>query len=163
MMKPATITYYLEMTNPDQLRPSARAVDGFSVQQVELPLPPLNRWLYETVGAEWRWFAKLDWDAEQWRSWVDRPELQTWIGYLHGTPAGYFELEYQPDANVEIAYFGLLPQFFGRGLGGPLLTRAVQCAWAMGAERVWVHTCTLDHPFALANYQARGLQIYNRG
>lgn len=62
--------------------------------------------------------------------------------------------------NVEIAYFGLLPQFIGKGFGGHLLTRAVEQAWAMGARRVWVHTCTLDGPAALANYQARGFRIY---
>ena len=162
MTRPVSTTY-LEMTSPDQLRPSARTVPGFEVRQVEIPLSALNRWLYEIVGAEWQWFGKLEWSDEKWQRWVDRPELQTWIGYLHGTPAGYFELEYQSDDNVEIAYFGLLPQFFGRGLGGPFLTRAIQCAWAMGAIRIRVHTCTLDHPSALANYQARGLQIYNRG
>ncbi len=162
-MTQPVITTYLEMTRPDQLRPSTRIIPGFDVRQVEIPLPALNRWLYETVGAEWRWFGRLSWNDEKWQFWVERPELQTWLGYLHGTPAGYFELESQPNANVEIVYFGLLPQFFGRGLGGPFLTRTIQCAWAMGAVRVWVHTCTLDHPSALANYQARGFQIYNRG
>ena len=162
-MTQSVMTTYLEMTSPGQLRPSARIIPGFDVRRVEIPLPALNRWLYEIVGAEWRWFAKLDWAADKWQDWVDRPELQTWVGYLHGTPVGYFELEYQHDANVEIAYFGLLPQFFGRGLGGPMLTRAIQCAWAMDADRVWVHTCTLDHPSALPNYLGRGLKVYNRG
>ena len=91
---------------------------------------------------------------------MDRPQLATWLAYLHGTPAGYFELETQPDDSVEIAYFGLLPQFIGQGIGGVLLTRAIESAWQMGAERVWVHTCSLDHPQALKNYQARGLQIF---
>ena len=79
--------------------------------------------------------------------------------YLRGTPAGYFELDDQ-DGDVEIAYFGLLPQFLGKGLGGGFLTAAVEKAWEMGAARVWVHTCSLDHPNALKNYQARGFQIY---
>jgi GNAT superfamily N-acetyltransferase len=87
-------------------------------------------------------------------------------------PAGYFELEAQPPSppsplpqgeggiDVEIAYFGLLPQFVGCGLGSHLLTCAIECGWKMGARRVWVHTCTLDHPQALANYQARGMRLY---
>jgi len=61
---------------------------------------------------------------------------------------------------VEIAYFGLVPQFIGRGLGGPLLTRTLEEAWKLGPNRVWVHTCTLDHVAALANYKARGMVVY---
>jgi GNAT superfamily N-acetyltransferase len=73
---------------------------------------------------------------------------------------GYFELEQQTQGNVEVAYFGLLPQFVGKGLGGQLLTAAVSRAWELGARRVWVHTCDLDHPRALENYQARGFRVF---
>jgi GNAT superfamily N-acetyltransferase len=83
------------------------------------------------------------------------------VAYFSGTPAGYFELE-KDKGNVEIAYFGLLPQFIGQGIGGYLLTRAVEQAWQMSAERVWVHTYTLDHPNALSNYQARGFRIFKQ-
>lgn len=154
------ITYHLEMTDPAQLRPSTHTPAGFETRRVEPPQPALNRRFYEQVGAEWQWTERLSWSEEQWRAWADRPALETWIGYLGDAPVGYYELERQPDASVEIAYFGLLPAFVGQGLGGPLLTRAIQRAWAMGAERVWVHTCTLDHPAALSNYQARGLRVY---
>lgn len=80
------------------------------------------------------------------------------MAYLAGNPAGYFGLEAQPSGDIEIAYFGLLPQFIG--LGGYLLIRAIKVAWELNAARVWVNTCSLDHPKALANYRARGLQIY---
>jgi GNAT superfamily N-acetyltransferase len=81
---------------------------------------------------------------------------------VSGTPAGYFELERQHEAAVELAYFGLLSRFIGKGIGGTLLTAAINRAWEMGAQRVWVHTCTLDHPQALSNYQARGFRIVRR-
>jgi GNAT superfamily N-acetyltransferase len=77
-----------------------------------------------------------------------------------GTPAGYFELDHKPHSGVEIAYFGVLPAFLGRGIGGQLLTRAVERAWLLKPARVWLHTCTLDHPNAMANYQARGFRVY---
>jgi GNAT superfamily N-acetyltransferase len=77
-----------------------------------------------------------------------------------GTPAGYFELEEQADGNVEIVYIGLLPHFTSQGLGGQLVTLAVQRAWQKGAKRVWLHTCTMDHPRALANYLARGFRLF---
>jgi GNAT superfamily N-acetyltransferase len=77
--------------------------------------------------------------------------------------AGYYELRRDDEDGVEIAYFGLLPEFIGRGLGGALLTNAIEEAWRMSSvSRVWVHTCTLDHPGALGNYQARGMVIYKQ-
>jgi GNAT superfamily N-acetyltransferase len=74
------------------------------------------------------------------------------------TPAGYFELREHDDGSAEIAYFGLLPAFIGRGWGKYLLTRATQAAWELGPNRVWLHTCTLDHPSALPNYLKRGFR-----
>jgi len=79
---------------------------------------------------------------------------------VRGTPAGYFELERDGDA-VEIVSFGLLPAFIGRGLGKRLLDAAARRAWALGPQRVWVHTCSLDGPAALANYRGRGFEIYD--
>ncbi len=83
------------------------------------------------------------------------------MAYVDGTPAGYAELEAQPGGDVEIKYFGLLPAFIGLGLGGALLTDIIRRALALdGARRVWLHTCDLDHPGALANYQRRGFRIF---
>jgi GNAT superfamily N-acetyltransferase len=129
--------------------------------RVAIPCPAFSLFLYQAVGGQWQWIDRLRWPVERWEAYLNRPELETWVGYVEGTPAGYYELEMQPGSNVEIAYFGLLPQFIGQGLGGELLTCAIRRAWEMGAARVWVHTCTLDAPTALANYQARGLRVYN--
>jgi GNAT superfamily N-acetyltransferase len=153
-------TFYLEMKSRDQFRPAAAKVPPLDVRQAKIACPELNRWLYSTVGAPWKWTDKLPWTIDQWKAWADRPELTTWIGYAQGTPAGYFELENLPETGVEIAYFGLLPQFVGKGLGGTFLSACVESAWSLGPGRVWVHTCTLDHESALANYQARGFSLY---
>jgi GNAT superfamily N-acetyltransferase len=152
--------FYLEMTSPEDLRP-ARPLDvDFPIRQARIPCPELNRFLYTAVGGDWFWIDRLSWPYEQWLAWLSRPEVETWIGYLEGTPAGYFELEKQAEGNVELSYFGLLPRFIGRGLGGTLLTAAIERAWEMGASRVWVNTCTLDGPAALPSYQARGFRIF---
>ena len=152
-------TYSLEMHSSDALQPSEAAIDGLEIRQVGVASPEFNRFLYETVGKQWFWVDRLVWTAREWNQWVDRDDLETWVAWVHGAPAGYFELERQSD-DVEIAFFGLLPRFIGRGLGGRLLTEAIRRAWAIGASRVWVHTCTLDHPNARANYEARGLKVY---
>jgi GNAT superfamily N-acetyltransferase len=152
---------YLEMTSPDE---AVRYVGErrLDVRQAEIPCPELNRFLYLSVGSEWWWHERVDWGRERWLEWLDRPEHETWVGYLQGTPAGYFELEGQPGGEVQLVYFGLLPAFIGLGLGGELLATAVERAWKVAEARVWVHTCSLDHPRALANYQARGFKIFDR-
>lgn len=159
-MNTTVATTYLEMTDRAQLRPPSNSAPEMVVQQASIACPELNRFLYTAVGGNWYWTDRLPWTYERWLEYLDRPELETWVGYVAGTPCGYFELERQAQGSVEIAYFGLLPQFVGQGLGGRLLTSAIERAWAMGAARVWVHTCTLDGPAALSNYQARGMRIY---
>lgn len=159
-MNEAVTIYHLEMTSPSEFRPKTTQVEGFDVMKCLLPLPEYNRFFYVHVGKAWQWRTRLEWSRERWLAYLDREALQTWVGYLHGTPVGYFELEMQDEQDVELAYFGLLPQFVGQRLGGLLLSKAIESAWKMGGKRVWLHTCTLDHPYALANYQARGFQIY---
>jgi GNAT superfamily N-acetyltransferase len=159
-MPTEVVTYYLEMTSPDELRPARAEGVPLDVRQAQVPCPELNRFLYTAVGGDWYWIDRLSWTHDKWLAYLDRPELETWVGHVEGTPAGYFELEARPDTGVEIAYFGLLPRFVGLGLGGRLLTAAVRRAWQRTTARVWLHTCTLDHPRALANYQARGFRLY---
>ena len=152
--------YYLEMTDPAQMPPSPRTVEAFEMKRSQIPYGALNRFFYQTVGAAWRWTDRLPWTERDWQAYAERPGLETWIGYVQATPAGYFELARQERSQVEIAMFGLLPPFVGRGVGGALLTAAIRRAWEEGTQRVWLHTDSSDHPHALANYQARGMQVY---
>src|SRR5262245_45394249 len=148
------------MTSRVRLRPSAAAAEPFDLIRVSTPSPEINRYMYVTVGNDWWWYYRRSWDYARWLAYVDREALQTWVAYVAGAPAGFFELERQEGDNVEIAIFGLLPRFAGRRLGGPLLTACVNSAWDLGAARVWVHTCDLDHPHALSNYLARGFSVF---
>lgn len=154
------VTTHLELTSPTALRPAAPPRLAYGLHRVERPSPAFSHFLYRAVGGDWYWLTRLAWSGERWAAHVHRPELETWVAWVGGAPAGYFELERQAAAAVEIAYFGLLPEYVGHGLGGALLTDAVQRAFATGAARVWLHTCTLDHPHALAHYQARGFTIF---
>ena len=157
-MGDVTITY-LEMTDRAHLRPRPHPDPLFTVREATVRQWQVNRIFYASVGGGYRWHDKLPWSDEQWRAYVEDESLRTFIASWGGSPAGYFELEFR-DGAVQIASFGLLPAFIGRGLGAALLTRALEEAWAMGPSRVWVHTCTLDHPASLANYRARGMVPY---
>ncbi|MEU6343939.1 GNAT family N-acetyltransferase [Streptomyces sp. NPDC046977] len=167
-------TWSLEQTSPADLRPSAPAMEpdpatgGVRIVRAEVPSPEFSRFLYTSVGADCAWTDRLPWTYEQWRACLDRPGTETWVVWDQGTPAGYIELDAQDEAQVEIAYFGLLPAFRGRRIGGHLLSFGIARAWDLAerwpertpTKRVWVHTCSLDGPHALANYERRGFRIF---
>jgi GNAT superfamily N-acetyltransferase len=153
-------TWFLEMTDPAHLAGAPAPDPDLDIRRAELPSPELSRMLYAGVGADWYWIDRLGWSWERWQAWLARSELETWVAYVCGTPAGFFELERDGDA-VEIVAFGLLPAFIGRGIGTRLLDFAIRRAWELAPRRVWVHTCSLDGPAALRTYQGRGLEIYD--
>jgi GNAT superfamily N-acetyltransferase len=148
------------MTAPAQLAPTPTADPMLEVREVELPSPELSHALYAAVGSDWYWTDRLSWTWGRWHEHLARPELETWVGWLRGSPVGYAELEQAGDS-VELVSFGLLPAFIGRGLGPQLLDAMLRRAWALGPRRVWVHTCSLDGPAALRTYQRRGLTVYD--
>jgi GNAT superfamily N-acetyltransferase len=151
---------YLEMRSAADLRPAEPADARFRVALLAAPDWRLNRRFYRAVGGAWQWHEKRDWSPAAWRAYAAQPGLRTWVARYGRRQAGYFELLEDNADGVEIAYFGLLPDFIGRGLGGQMLTHALREAWALRPARVWLHTCDRDHPVALANYIARGMRVY---
>ena len=154
----AVTIHYLELLESDVFHPKHSSLEGVTVMHAQLPSPELQRFLYRAIGGEYHWTDKLNWSRAQWLEACQHWELH--ILYVNGTMAGYFDLEPQGQAGVEILYFGLLPDFAGKGLGAHLLSTAVTRARALGATRVHVDTCSLDGPHALANYEARGFRVY---
>lgn len=153
-------TYYLEMKSASSLNEKSSS-NGLQINECEIKQFQFNRFLYQLVGDNWKWVDKLSWTDDEWKAFAENDNLRTWVAYYKGSPAGYYELQQQDDGDVEIAYFGLIRRFIGQGFGGYLLSQAIKSAWAWkGTKRVWVHTCTLDHPSALHNYRARGMEIY---
>jgi len=153
------ITYYLEMKSEEELK-GVEESNGLSVIEAEIDNYKLNKFLYQYVGEPWDWVDKLSLSDESWQRYVESPGLKTWVAYYKGSIAGYFELSVV-GSDIELVYFGLAQAFIGKGFGGYLLSCAIKQAWGIdGAERVWLHTCSLDHPNALKNYEARGFQLY---
>jgi GNAT superfamily N-acetyltransferase len=158
-MPPIRVTRtYLEITSPGDLRPAAVPRPEPRIERVEDCSASFFRYLYAEVGRDFQWTDRLEWSDETIRGHLATAGVSIWLLSWRGGPAGYFELREHEDRSVEIAYFGLLPEFIGRGWGKHLLTQAVEAAWKTGAHRVWLHTCTLDHPAALPNYLKRGFR-----
>ena len=149
---------YLEMSSPEDLRRPELPAELPELKRVENCPVSLFRTLYAEVGRAYHWRDRLSWTDDQVRSHLADPAISIWLLSWKDAPSGYFELRVHEDRSVEIAYFGLLPDFVGRGWGGYLLTRAVETAWQLKPGRVWLHTCTLDHPAALPNYIGRGFK-----
>ncbi|WP_067811130.1 GNAT family N-acetyltransferase [Actinomadura kijaniata] len=165
---PAVTEWVMEMRDPADLRPAPLPPVEMAFTLARVPSPDLNRALYAAVGARVCWTDRFTWSHDDWRAWVERPELGTWIVMAEGTVAGFFEIEAQPSGDTEIHLVGLTPAFVGRGHGGYLVEQCVRRAWRRGrlwaehtgpATRVWLRTSTLDHPNALANYRRRGFKV----
>lgn len=158
------IITYLEITEPGAVRP-APAVPALGLRLLEND-SPLVRTVPARIGEAYGWRSSSRTDA-QWRAFLaEHPRRQFWLVTHDGEPAGAACLEPQPGGDVEIATFGLLPEYVGRGLGGYALTLALRQAWStepVGADavrRVWLHTNSHDHPRALENYTRRGMCPY---
>lgn len=147
------------MTSPAELRPG-RALPNARVERLDRCAAGRYRELYRAVGDAWQWHDRDAWPDERLAEHLAQAGVSIHLFTIEGATAGYFELQQHDEGDVELVYFGLLPNFIGQGLGGAMLTAATEEAWRLGATSVWLHTCTLDHPNALANYKSRGFAPY---
>lgn len=152
--------HFLEMTAPAAFRPSWTDVPDARVDRVDACPPSFYRYLYGEVGRDYGWRDRADWTDAQVTAYLSDPAIALWVLFVGNAPAGYAEMRHGPDGAVEIVVLGLLPDFVGRGLGAHLLSVAVERAWEAGASRLWLHTCTNDHPAALPNYLRRGFAVF---
>ncbi len=154
-------TWYLELIDRNDFKPKYLNDPALQIVEVQIKDFRYNRFLYSLVGEQWNWNDKLKWSDDEWQAYAEHEDLSTYVAYHKGTPAGYFELRKEPPYDVKIEYFGLSSRFIGKGFGGHLLSNAIDTAWELKAKRIWVHTCSNDHPSALRNYQARGMKVYD--
>lgn len=153
---------YLEMTQVPNRVAAPHRTEKLALMRLERPIPSFYRYLYNVVGEEWLWYERRLMDDDTLCDIVHHPKVELYVLYVGGNPAGFVELDMRVAEEVELAYFGLLPPFIGRGLGHYLLDWAVDEAWRGGPRRVWVHTCNLDHPHAIAVYQRAGFVPYRQ-
>jgi len=157
----AEVTYtvtFLEMSAPPRDRAPALPED---VRLESCVKPPV--WfflsLYNAVGWMYEWVDKLAEDRETLRSFVQHPDVTLCVAFRDGWPAGFFQLDWRVAGICDLAYFGLVPEAVGGGLGGPLLRHAIAQGWSRaGVGKMTVNTCTLDHPRALDLYRQAGFR-----
>ena len=161
-MKEKIIRNYLEIKSIDKLLIIKKPNENYSLECVSPNDFQLNKFFYKQIGKSYHWIDRLVWTDKNWIEYISDTNLLTFVLKNKEEIAGFFELIYHRDKlEIEIAYFGLLKEFFGKKLGGFMLSEAIKKSFTFNIKRVWVHTCSLDHPHALKNYLSRGMSIYN--
>jgi GNAT superfamily N-acetyltransferase len=157
----AVKTTYLEMLDPPQtvIPPP---VEGVEVIRVDKPRIAFYRELYDSVGRDWHWLERKRLADDELSAIIHDKLVEFHVLYVAGEPAGFCELDLRTENQVQLMYFGLVPEFIGRGLGKYFLNWIVRKAWFSGPQRVWLHTCELDHQAALPNYRKAGFVVFDQ-
>ena len=152
---------YLEINSIKDLNDAIEPNDDFSLNLLKPINFQLNKFFYKNIGKKHKWVDRLVWTEAQWIDYVSNKNVKTYVFKFKDDLAGFFELILHGEKKeVEIAYFGLLEEFQNKKLGSYLLSQAIKKSFTENINRVWVHTCTLDHKNALKNYISRGMKIF---
>ena len=152
---------YLEINSLEDLKENNQSTDSYSLNLLDPINFQLNKFFYKNIGKKHRWVDRLVWAESQWIDYVSNNKVKTYIFKYKEELVGFFELIFHFEKKeVEIAYFGILEEFQNKKLGSYLLTQAIKKSFVGNINRVWVHTCSLDHKNALNNYIARGMRIF---
>jgi len=152
---------YLEIKSINDLNEVEKPIGVYSINLVDPADFQLNKFFYKQIGQKYFWIDRLQWSNQKWIEYVSDEKLSTYVLKNNEEIAGYFELIFHKNkAEAEIVYFGILEDFFGKKLGGYLLSQAIKKAFELNIKRVWLHTCSLDHKNALKNYLSRGMAIF---
>jgi GNAT superfamily N-acetyltransferase len=150
--------HYLEMLAPSGLPVSPR--EGLLVLHAKKPSVAYYRFLYNTVGGPYHWLSRARLTDAELAAVLADPRNEVNVLHADGVPAGFAELVRRSEGDIELVQFGLMPEFIGQGLGRWFLRWTVEKAWSYRPRRLWLHTCTLDHPAALPNYQKAGFALF---
>ena len=152
---------YLEIKSLRDLNEVTKPSEKYSVKLLDPKDFQLNKFFYKSIGKNCQWVDRLVWSDINWTDYISNQKLSTYILKDENEIAGYFELIFNQELReAEIAYFGILEEYFGKKLGSYLLSEAIKYSFSIGALRVWLHTCSLDHKNALNNYLSRGMKIF---
>ena len=152
---------YLEIRYLSELNEVEKPSENYFIELADPKDFQLNKFFYKKIGKNCQWIDRLIWTDLNWIDYITNDQLSTYILKDKNEIAGYFEMLFNKQSKeAEIAYFGILEEYYGKKLGGYLLSEAIKNSFDLGSERVWVHTCSLDHKNALLNYQSRGMKIF---
>ena len=152
---------YLEINSINDLKEGINPSDNYILILLDPINFQLNKFFYKNIGKKHKWVDRLIWDEQRWIDYVSSEKVKTYVLKNKNDLVGFFELIFHYEKNeVEIAYFGILEEYQNKKLGSYLLSEAIKKSFNKNVNRVWLHTCSLDHKNALNNYVARGMKIF---
>ena len=152
---------YLEINSLKDLKEVQKPSSSYYLKLLDPVNFQLNKFFYKNVGKKHKWIDRLLWEDSKWIEYVSNKDIKTYIFKKEDDLVGFFELlEHAEKKEIEIAYFGLLEEYHNKKLGSYLLSMAIKKSFESKIDRVWLHTCSLDHKNALNNYIARGMKIF---
>ena len=152
---------YLEINSLTDLQESEQPSEDYMVDLIEPTDFQLNKFFYKNIGKKHKWVDRLIWTEDQWIKHVSNKNVKTFVLKNKKDLVGFFELIiHYEKKEVEIAYFGILEEYQNKKLGSYLLSDAIKKSFQENVDRVWLHTCSLDHKHALKNYLSRGMKIF---
>jgi len=160
--KLANVVTYLEMrTPPPWVGAASTTLSEFIIREARPEVESYRR-LFRRIGEPWLWGSRLHMSDEELRAILQHPEIDIYVLSHSGVDGGLLEFDRRQMPDVEISFFGIVPELFGKGAGRALLEYCLRLAWAHQPNRIWLHTCTLDHPRALQFYRKAGFVPYKR-
>jgi ribosomal protein S18 acetylase RimI-like enzyme len=160
-VKIEVIRNYLEINSLRDLKECNKPSNDYSLNLIDPINFQLNKFFYKSIGKKHKWVDRLTWSEEKWINYVSNEKVKTYVLKYKNDLVGFFELVFHKENNeTEIAYFGILEEYQNKKLGSYLLSEAIKKSFSDDTNRVWVHTCSLDHKNALSNYKSRGMKIY---
>ncbi len=152
---------YLEISSLKDLKEANRPSKDYSLNLIDPINFQLNKFFYKNIGKKHKWIDRLIWNEQQWIDYVSSKKVKSYVLKDKDDLVGFFELIFHYEKReVEIAYFGILEEYQNKKLGSFLLSEAIKKSFNENINRVWLHTCSLDHKNALNNYIARGMKIF---
>ena len=152
---------YLEIYSLKDLKEIHKPSKNYTLSLIDSINFQLNKFFYKNIGKNHKWIDRLSWPEEKWINYVSNKNVKTYVLKFNDDLVGFFELILHPEKNeTEIAYLGILKEYQNKKLGSYLLSEAIKKSFKTNVNRVWVHTCSLDHQNALGNYISRGMKIY---
>ena len=153
--------YFLELRSLDKKNLRLKLPNNTEVMLDNKSDFKINKFFYKLIGIDHYWRDRLIWTDKEWSKYASRSNLETWVMRQDDQLLGFYEQEYHPSKNeVELINMGILKEHRGKKLGSMLLAHSISAAFKKNPTRMWVHTCTLDHEYALYNYQSKGFKIF---
>jgi GNAT superfamily N-acetyltransferase len=159
--KLANVVTCFEMRRRARPRPEHVSL-ALTIEPFTEPDAPRYRALVRRVGEPYLWQSPLLITDEQFAQQIRDGNVEIFVLRSSERDEGILQLDFGRAAECEVRLFGVSEAVRGTGAARKLMNYAIDAAWARPIQRLWLHTCTLDHPDAIPFYMRSGFTPFKR-